>query len=247
MDNNKTILIVEDDITLLDIISKALEKHFFVFKASNGHDALRIYDDNDIDCIILDIQMEPMDGLEVLKNIRSRDRRMPVIITTGHSQLEYAEKCADLGVNGYCTKPYGINHLVTKIQDVLSPLAKGKVPSCYMKYGHICQTCHPKVYETLHQMHENISDQIKLSTMSNKIGISCDYLGRLVKRDTGHSFTELLNKVRIDKAKELLAERDMPINTIVYDVGYNTEQHFFKQFKKFTGLTPNKFRKGNRS
>lgn len=112
----KSILIVDDDQVLLFASERILGESFSITTADSGKDALNILEKIDVDGIVLDIVMQGMNGIEFLQEIRDRGDRTPVIIATAHSNLQDAEKCADLCVTGYIHKPYDFDELSLKIE-----------------------------------------------------------------------------------------------------------------------------------
>lgn len=76
------------------------------------------------------------------------------------------------------------------------------------------------------------------------LGISAGYLGKIYKTERGYSLVEHINRVRIEKAKELLALNQLSVKEIGRTVGYANPQHFHRVFKKSTGLSPSLYRLG---
>ncbi|MBN7575774.1 response regulator transcription factor [Clostridium beijerinckii] len=87
------------------------------------------------------------------------------------------------------------------------------------------------------------SQEISLKTLSNSMNINSAYLGRIFKTETGEFFTDYLNKVRIDKAKELLLNTNLKASDISVKVGFVNNNYFYTIFKKYTGINPGDFRK----
>jgi two-component system, response regulator YesN len=83
---------------------------------------------------------------------------------------------------------------------------------------------------------------ISLEYVAEYIKLNPSYLGKLFKESTGIHFTEYINQLRLDSAKELLANTNESINNISSLVGFNSNTYFVTCFKKYTGLTPAKFR-----
>ena len=78
---------------------------------------------------------------------------------------------------------------------------------------------------------------------ASEIGISENYLSRLVKKSTGRSVGAWIDIVRIQRAKRLLAKTREPVIDIATAVGIDDQSYFSRLFKKETGLTPSSFRK----
>ena len=90
---------------------------------------------------------------------------------------------------------------------------------------------------------KNYNQEITLLQVADYVGMSPNYLSSLFKKDLTLSFVEYLNKVRINKAKELLLNTNLKLYHIAFDVGFNNESYFIRIFKKNTGMRPNEFRK----
>ena len=67
---------------------------------------------------------------------------------------------------------------------------------------------------------------------------NASYIGRLFKIETGVLFTDYINNIRIEKAQEMLANGSFKVNDILEKVGYTNKSHFFRVFKKITGVSP---------
>lgn len=82
-----------------------------------------------------------------------------------------------------------------------------------------------------------------IASYAGALGISENYLSRLVKRSTGRSVGAWIDIVRIQRAKGLLASTDLPVIDIASSIGVDDQSYFARLFKKETGLTPSGFRK----
>lgn len=90
---------------------------------------------------------------------------------------------------------------------------------------------------------ENYSKDFSLSAVAESIFTSPSYLSRTFKEETGMTLTYYLNEVRIENVKRLLIDTDNLIVDIAINCGYNHIPHFNQTFKKYTGMSPNTYRK----
>ena len=86
---------------------------------------------------------------------------------------------------------------------------------------------------------------ISLVTVSNEIAVSPNYLSMLIRKSTGNTFSDLLTKERIERAKQLLLCSSMKIREVSEKCGYNDQHYFSYCFKKITGISPNSCRRQN--
>lgn len=123
---NSKILVVDDYATMVRIIEKLLQQIGFsdIETASNGQEALEKIEVTDFDLVISDWNMEPMTGIELLKEVRtSIDRTdLPFIMVTAESKPENVIAAKDAGVSNYIVKPFNAETLRVKIESVLGPI-----------------------------------------------------------------------------------------------------------------------------
>ena len=103
---NKTILIIEDEIRIRFLLKDyLLSEGFSVIEACDGEEGLKVFKNNNVDLILLDIMMPKIDGLTVLENIRTVSD-IPIILLTAKSQEEDKLYGYDIGADDYVTKPF---------------------------------------------------------------------------------------------------------------------------------------------
>ncbi|MBE0450274.1 MAG: PocR ligand-binding domain-containing protein [Clostridia bacterium] len=90
---------------------------------------------------------------------------------------------------------------------------------------------------------KNFSRKITLKQLAHACNISESYFSRLFAKCFGKNVTDYINDIRIEKAKVLLSNPDMTVNYISRFCGFEDSSYFIKRFKKFTGVTPQEFRK----
>jgi two-component system, OmpR family, response regulator QseB len=111
------ILIVEDEIHIFTPIVKALHSQGFMATiAENGSQAIRIALEQDFDLVILDLGLPDIDGWSVLKSIRDRNNRLPIIILTARDDIRDKVAGLESGANDYMTKPFSFQELLARIR-----------------------------------------------------------------------------------------------------------------------------------
>jgi YesN/AraC family two-component response regulator len=98
-----------------------------------------------------------------------------------------------------------------------------------------------KVEKMIRYMHEHIQDKITLTQLSDLVQLSPTYLSRVFKEITGYSIIEFFNKIKMDKAKEMILEGDRKIKEVAGALGFTDEFYFSRMFKKTEGLSPSEF------
>ncbi len=110
------VLLVDDEIGYLNVLSNRLSKRSFIpTKAFSGTEAIQILRRMDFDVVVLDLKMEDMDGIEVLKVMKRMVPELPVILLTGHGSHTAAKEGVLAGAFDYLTKPCELTELMDKI------------------------------------------------------------------------------------------------------------------------------------
>jgi len=114
------VLLAEDDRNLGNILKNYLDaKGYSTSLCINGQEAIDIFDKNNFDFCILDIMMPVKDGFEVAKEIRVRNKKIPILFLTAKSMQEDKLKGFEVGADDYITKPFSMEELLMRMQAIL--------------------------------------------------------------------------------------------------------------------------------
>ena len=115
------LLLVDDEVGYLEVLAKRLtHRGFGVTTASSGAEAIRALRNWEFDLAVVDLKMEDMDGIEVLKVLKRMDPALHVIILTGHGSERAARDGITHGAFDYLIKPIGLDPLIARIRAALS-------------------------------------------------------------------------------------------------------------------------------
>jgi len=113
------LLLAEDETELANALATILKRHnYAVDVVYNGEDALYYLETEVYDALILDIMMPKVDGIEVLRRIRSKGNNIPVLILTAKSEVEDKVLGLDTGADDYLTKPFSTQELLARIRAI---------------------------------------------------------------------------------------------------------------------------------
>jgi two-component system nitrogen regulation response regulator NtrX len=116
-----TIMIIDDEPNILQSLSGLLmDEGFEVMTASNGYEGLKLIEEEVPDLVLLDIWMPGIDGIETLKEIKQKNPSVPVIIITGHGNIETAVKATKIGAFNLIEKPLSIDKVIVDINNALN-------------------------------------------------------------------------------------------------------------------------------
>jgi len=111
------VLLVEDEATLALIVKDTLETEgFSIATARDGEEGLRMFFASAPDVVVADVMMPRMDGFEMVRRIRRRDSRTPVLFLTARTDTKDVVKGFETGANDYLRKPFGMHELIVRIK-----------------------------------------------------------------------------------------------------------------------------------
>ena len=117
--SKKKILIVEDEIKILEVVTSLMEKQGYeVYQAEDGKQALKIFYNNEISLIILDLMLPDISGEEICMKIREKSR-VPIIMLTAKVDESNLLQGLDIGADDYITKPFSLMELVARVKAIL--------------------------------------------------------------------------------------------------------------------------------
>ena len=134
-----SILVIEDDPSLRAGLALNLRKaDYRVHTAADGPEALALLESSRPDLVLLDLMLPGVDGLEILRRIRSTDARLPVVVLTALGDEDDKVRGLDLGANDYVTKPFSVAELLARVRAALrAGDATGEPPRRMLRAGAI--------------------------------------------------------------------------------------------------------------
>ena len=190
--------------------------------------------------LFTDIRMPGQDGLGMLAGLRSEFPDMQVAVLTGYRDFAYAQEAIRLGVTRFLLKPSKMDEIKEALQTMTARLDKlppeAEPDEQRQNAGSFI------VNQALRYMEENHRQKLTLQAVADCCYVSQWYLSKLLNRYAGKSFYDILNAIRIQKAKELLSDPKLKIGEISEMVGYADTAHFARTFKKMEGMSANEFR-----
>ena len=120
MSEKQTILIIEDERAISNVIGRALTANDYrVIPAFSGREGLSLLFSHGPDLVLLDLGLPDMDGLEVLAQLRGLPKEVPVIIISARDRESEKVKALDMGADDYVVKPFGVSELLARIRSAL--------------------------------------------------------------------------------------------------------------------------------
>ena len=114
------ILIIEDQNELRELVKNFLEDYGYVVdEAEDGEEGCSKINMNSYDCLILDLNLPKLDGMEIAKKVRKEGKNVPIIMLTARSEVYDKIEGFDNGADDYITKPFDMKELLARVEAVL--------------------------------------------------------------------------------------------------------------------------------
>lgn len=234
--------------------------------ARDGKSGIEVINDKNPDIIFTDIRMPNIDGLTMISKIRENHPNTQITVITGFRDFEYARQAINLGVVRFVLKPTKMDDLTEALNTMLSNLKaieaqSGAVIKAEPGANNSVTWTEPAddeidgqeddgdektssfiVNNAIKYIEEHYASKITLNEVADNTYVSQWHLSRLLNKYKNQSFCDILNNIRISKAKEMLSDPSLKIHDVARIVGFTDVTHFSKTFKKINGISPNEYR-----
>lgn len=255
------LLIADDEMIERAVLYKTLQRNLGdrceIFQAENGREALEIYEKENVQILILDIEMPGINGIEAAGRIREKDRDCCIIFLTAFDEFDYARKAIGIHALDYLLKPYDEKELILVVEEAIrlteerrkrneeekedSSKTKEDEESVEQEEG--ANVRMTKVTELILQyIRGNYMYDISMQELAGIMNYSEAYFCKLFKQCFHKNFTSYLTEYRIEEAKKLLEQPTVNIKDVGRAVGYPDSNYFTKVFKRITGKNPTEYR-----
>lgn len=248
------VAIIDDEPIIVEGLSKTIDWGKWDAKvvgfAYDGIEGLKLIRNEKPDILISDISMPNMDGLTMIAAVKSEFPLMQIAILTGYRDFDYAKEAISLGVTRFLLKPSKhdeIEEAITAMTDKLRQFGQFNTETTAENPGDDNEIMENPassfiVNNALKYIKDNYREKLKLVDVADHIYVSQWHLSKLLNKHTGKNFSEILNGIRIEKAKELLKDPAYRIVDIAEAVGFLDLAHFSRVFKKTCGISANDYR-----
>jgi len=239
------ILAVDDDVTVQEVLKFFLGPMYEVRLAMTGSDALMELCRRPVDLVVLDHRLPDLTGLEILTKLRAIHPSLPVIMLTGYGSEWICTAAFKLGIADYLQKPVNADELIGAVQRILpSELARGESP-LEPRLKDLAAPQSLPIQKAIGLIQQRYWDQLSLSTLARQVGMNKYRFSHRFRETLGVTFRDYLLKVRLERAKALLADGHVSVTEVAQNVGFGDLPRFDKVFKRYTGFTPSAYRRSS--
>ena len=227
--------------------------------ASNGAECWEMVEQLKPDILLTDIHMQGYKGTEIARMIKEKGLLTKVIFLTGYKEFEYAREAVELGVVAFVLKPSdpaeifeAVNKAKLQIEQQNLIMSEQSSLMRQVKENQMAlfdkllpdeeMLTNETVKRLIQYLKSHYSETITLGSASEIVHLCPVYLSRLVKKETGNTFLEILTRVRMEQACNMLRDPNNKVYEIALAVGIKDSKYFSQIFKRYYGMTPVEFR-----
>ena len=245
-----------------------------ISEATDGKEAVELYQKEHSQIIIMDISMPELNGVEAAEQIRSMDEDCVIVFLTAYDEFSYAKSAIVIRALDYLLKPCDEEELAAVMEEAMR-LTDKAVHNKENPTGNRAEMTEaekeaekrreqwpwnpdaeaPKDPETerMNQVaekirtyiRENYMNEISMQDAARQFNYSDAYFCKLFKQCFDQNFTSYLTNFRINEAKRLLKDKNISIKDAGMKVGYYDSNYFAKVFKRVTGMIPSEYREAD--
>lgn len=247
------ILVIENDDLELEfirsVIHEAIGRTYSTLIARSGAQAVRAARQNRPELILLDVLLPDMDGIDAVQEIRRFLPGSCISILTASTDFYRAQKAIRLRVHDYMLKPIKPKELKAALER-MAELAEGETAASRRESA---LPPEPEgggeplfIREAMRYIHAHFEEKLNLGDVAKRVYINSQYFSRVFKRETGLTFTEYLNHLRIQAACRLLASTSYPAYRVANECGFSDPSYFNRVFLRYMEMTPQTYRRLHR-
>ncbi|MBP3753708.1 MAG: response regulator [Lachnospiraceae bacterium] len=245
------ILVADDEPIELTVVEKIIKENLSgkaeIILASNGREAVDLYEKENCDIALLDIAMPGLNGLEAAEVIRVKHPGHVIIFLTAFDEFDYAKKAISVKALDYLLKPVDEKELILALEEALRQVEnESKETGSENKTFDNTEFSEMKMSAIRTKISEYLEsrymDDISLSDIAGELKYSDAYFSKVFKKCFNKGFIVYLTELRIEKSKILLEDIFVNIKDISAKVGFRDSNYYTKVFKRMEGLTPSEYR-----
>ena len=252
--HQKNILIVEDNTEFLLYLKDSFA-NYNVFTADSVEEALAKVHEHLPDLILTDHVLNKKNGLDMVRILKNNlnTAHIPIVMMSGLMEPEIRTSALELGVNDFISKPFRVNDLKLKIQNILSREKKyfdriNKEILTKSISDLSLESADKKFIQSVIQLvNDNLDNsEFSVTDLQENLGLSRMQIHRKIKSIANSSTTEFVRSIRIKRACEMIKYECDNISQIAYAVGFSSLSYFSKAFKEEMGTSPSEYARNNK-
>ena len=246
--DNPKILVVDDNELMIQFYRNVLSDYYICDYVFDGSQALEKLKVETYECVLLDIMMPKMDGIELVKKIKQVEfiKNIPIVFVTAKDFDETRQEAFNLGIHDFIKKPFVLQELLARIRNVINnsrnhTTSLNEFITSDSKFKEHDIPDDSKMLEhVISIINEHMGDEsFGVEQLATMAFYSIRHFRRKIKTITGLTPRELLLEVRLKKAYDILQNNDsVRVSDVQLLIGLKSTTYFNKKFKERFGISP---------
>ena len=249
-EDRPSVLLVDDNAELLGLMAKVLSGRYRVATARDGQEALDFLSAHGVDLVVSDVMMPVMDGYALCRRVKSQVEtgHIPVIMLTAMQGEDDRVRCYEAGADGYLTKPFGMDVLVARIDNLVKAQKARQQTFRAEDRVRLEELAYPSretrfLEDMAGLVRVHLSEEgFGVEQLADGLHMSKATLHRKVKSMTGLTPLEFIRNIKLKYACAMLSRPGASVSAVAYDTGFSDPKYFTKCFKEEFGMTPTEYR-----
>jgi two-component system response regulator YesN len=221
-----------------------------VKQLNNGREALDYLQEHPVHAALCDIKMPVMNGIELTREICERKIPVHIVLLSAYRDFEYAREAMQYGARQYMVKPAKYNEMIRVFTELKQELdqsvshmsaAVPKVHTQPVPQHPITGMDDPVIFQIVELINGSYRT-VTLQKAADLVHMNASYLSAYFKKRAGTNFSDYVQRVRMEKAAELLKVKHMKAYEVSELVGYVNDKNFIRSFKQYYGTTPGQYK-----
>ncbi len=250
-----TVLLVDDNESLLEMLTDSFTPYYNVHTAINGKEGLEMIYKVQPDLVISDIMMPEVSGKELCYKMKNNvdTAHIPIILLTAQTSDSQIMDGYMFGADAYITKPFNIRMLITRCNNLIKnrqilykKFANQKED--IMPFDTVTEQDQVLIGKTVAIIRQNFGNtEFDMNKLAAELGMGRSKLYMKIKEITGFTPNEMTLNLKLQEAANMLDnKRHMNVSEIAFELGFSSTKYFTKCFKTFYGMVPQDWRKRNK-
>jgi YesN/AraC family two-component response regulator len=198
----------------------------------NGEAARDFVRKNHVDLVLCDIKMPVLSGLELARWVHEQGLPLKIVLLSAYRKFDFAQEALRYGVKRYLVKPPDFAAMASCLKEIREELDR--------EARNVPET--DAVIDAVMAYTVGNAAEATLREAARLVGMNPHYLSTYIRDRTGHTFSQQLIQVKMERATVLLRDRRNSVLAVAEALGYSSPKNFSRAFRAFHGMSPGRFR-----
>ena len=241
METISVLLADDDELICCSIASKIGRirpsgRIYDVSYVTSAAEAMAAFAARPFDVLITDLSMPGVSGVSLVEHVRAHAAHGPLVVISAHDDVQNVRRAFVHCISDYLIKPVAVSELADKLAPVKS------CSGCKSQDSTVDPGVNAQVAYVLKRVHAQLDERLTLKDIALELGVNYAHLSRQFNKQVNESFPGYVLRLRMERARLLLADPMLRISEVAQKIGYDDANLFSRDYKRHFGESPLKHR-----